>query len=120
MSKMLAVERMCTALAADNGTVYTDSKKFRSTTGFITILVTSSAAGSVTITQQCSKNNIDWYDPIDSDANALGQVIAAMGATTYYIQCSPVLAPYIRYKVVEDGTLATAVTLDLIYQEDSV
>ena len=101
---------------AKNATVYSESFYFKMSTGFVGIFV-STTAGTITVTQQCSMDDATWYDPIDSDGNALGTVVAAQGVSTgLYIQPSCVLAPYIRYKVVEADVAPTVVVIKLIWQ----
>lgn len=83
-------------------------------------------AGSITVTQQCSVNYnpenasaATWYDPVDAAASALGTVATACAVTTgKYISYSPVFAPYIRYKVVEQNSAATKVSLKLVQKEE--
>lgn len=121
MARMLAEELLASAKAVGkSGTVYTDAVKFRGSCfdGACCLIVTT--AGSITITQQCSQDNITWYDPVNASGTALGAVAATLTAGSRYAQYTPVIAPYIRYKVVEGGTAATALTLTLIYQEDTV
>lgn len=74
-----------------------------------------STAGSVTITQQCSLDGTTFYDPVDTAGTALGQVVAAQTVTTgIYVVPDVVLAPFIRYKIVEGNVAATAVTITLV------
>lgn len=98
------------------GTSYSNSRDFSDCTGSATLYI-SSTAGSITVSQQCSMNNSDWYDPIDTSAAALGVVRAAQTVTTgIYVAYTPVLAKYIRFKVVEGNVAATTVTLTLSYR----
>ena len=125
MSMFLAQETLLSGVAGavSNATIYSDSTKFRSTTGYAGMMVTIAVAGAtgITITQQCSVDGTHWYDPVDPDDTAMGEVTTAAAATTKYVQFSPVLAPYIRFKIVEDNTGAiTQCTLRLVYQEASV
>lgn len=101
-----------------NGTAYSVSKRFKYASGHATVLLITTA-GSITVTQQCSLDDTNWYDPVDSDGNALGQVTAGQTVTTgVYINYDPVLAPYMRFKVVEANVAATVVTLKPVYQEE--
>lgn len=94
---------------------YSDSIDFSSCEGDIALLI-ASTAGSVTITQQCSVDNSNFYDPVDKDGTALGAVVSALTVTTgKYVAVSPVIAPYIRYKIVEGDVGATALTLTLVH-----
>jgi len=113
---ILGMVELATALAADNGTVHSDSIRFEECAGDATVLLISTA-GSITVSQQCSLDNVTWYDPVNASASALGTVGTAVTVTTgTYIAYTVVLAPFIRYKIVEDGTGATAVTIKLQYR----
>ena len=98
-----------------NGAAYTPSIDFGKTTGFVCARITSSA-GSITVTQQCSTDGVTFYDPVDVDNNALGQVAAAMTVGTRYAMARPCPAKYARYKVVEGNVAATVVTMTLVWQ----
>ena len=104
---------------AQHDTHYSESRKFHACTGSSAIFLSlaSGGAATVTVTQQCSMNNVDWYDPVDTTGTALGGVIAAQAVTTgVYIAFTPVLTEYIRFKVHEDNTAACTVTLKLYYR----
>ncbi len=121
MARLLAEEVLAAAKAVGkSGTEYTDSTKFRSSSNDAACVKIVSSAGSITVTQQVSTNNVDWNDAVNAANSGLGAVAATMTVGTRYVQYTPIMAPYIRYKVVEGGTAATAVTLTLIYQEDTV
>ena len=121
MSMFLAQEILRNAVSiVKAATEYSDSTKFRSTTGYSCMKIVIGTTCSVVITQQCSTNNVVWYDPIDISATALGTVGTFKTAGTYYVQFSPVMAPYIRFKLVEGDVAASAITLELVYQEASV
>jgi len=112
---MVSKERLATALAADDGTVYSNSRRFHDCDGTACLLIISTA-GSITITQQCSNDDSTWYDP-ENAAGAVGAVEDAITVTTgRYLSYTPVLCDYIRFKIVEDGTAETAVTLTLAYR----
>jgi hypothetical protein len=99
---------------AQADTHYSLSRKFHSCTGSAAVFIISTA-GSVTITQQCSMDNVTWYDPVDTSGTALGGVRAALTVTAgVYVPFSPVLCEFIRFKVVEQNSAATAVTLKLL------
>lgn len=102
---------------AQNETVYSESMPFNSSFGFASVLV-SSTAGSITVTQQCSPDGTNWYNPVDADGTALGRVVSAMTVGSKYVQPDPVLAPWIRYKVVEGNTASTVVTLTVLSQDE--
>lgn len=90
--------------ACGNETVYTDSTNFQHARGYCGALITISNGGSYVITQQCSVDNENWYNPVDDDNTALGLVCTGAHTSTCYKYFSPVLAPFIRFKVV--GTVA--------------
>ena len=109
---------MNAAAVTKAGTSYSSSMKFDRCTGTVCVFLVSTA-GSITVTQQCSMDDSNWYDPVNAAASALGAVIATMTVTTgKWISYSPVLSPYIRFKVVEGNVAATAVTLQLMFQEE--
>ena len=119
MSKHLAYDKVMNAVTvAQAGTEYTDSLPYRSSTGNTAVLVTSSA-GSITITQQCSTDNINWYDPVGPTGTGLGPVYTTMTVGTKYIIPALVVSPFIRFKVVETNVAGTVVTLTFIYQQDA-
>lgn len=101
-----------------SATVYSSPMAAEDFTGHVgMVLITT--AGSITITQQCSIDNTTYYDPVDPDGTALGDVTSAETVTTgKYIIPDPVLAPFIRYKIVEGNVAATAVTIKMISQRD--
>jgi len=112
---MISKEVLATALAADDGTVYSNSRVFHDCDGTACLKIISTA-GSITITQQCSLDDVTFYDPEDADG-AVGAVEDTITATAgRYLSFTPVLAPFIRFKIVENGTAETAVTLELVYR----
>lgn len=103
---------------AQAATEYSASTNFRMTDNNASLLLTTTA-GSITITQQASMNNQEWYDAYDAVGNLLGTVATAQGVTTgKWIAFNPVMAPYTRFKVVEGNVAATTVTIELMLQED--
>ena len=99
-------------------TVYSDAQPFHKCVGTAAIHLISTA-GSVTITQQVSYDGTNFFDPVDAAGSAVGSVGAAITVTTgKWISYSPVFAPYIRYKIVEQNSAPTVVTLRSIYQEE--
>jgi hypothetical protein len=110
-------ESLMTAEAvAQDDIHYTSSVDFDRCTGEACLYIVSTA-GKLIITQQCSLNNTDWYNPINASGSAVGSIAAALTVTTgVYITFSPVLSPYIRFKVEEDNTAATVVTIKLLFQ----
>ena len=114
-----------TTTVASSGTVYSDiDAQFYKAVGFAGALIGVYGDGgntSMTITQQCSLNGTDWYDPKDASNTAIGSVASTFtstsGVTTWrYIQFNPVLSPQIRFKTVEGGTGNGKITIKLFYQ----
>ena len=119
MSKHLAYDKVMDAISISQAaTAYTDSLPYRSSTGNTAVLIVSSA-GSITVTQQCSTDGINWYDPVNSANSALGAIAATMTVGSRYVIPSLVVSPYIRLKVVENNSAATVVTVTFIYQQDA-
>ena len=98
--------------------VYSESVKFSKTDDNASMLLTSTA-GSITVTQQASMNDKDWYDAYDAAGNLLGTVATAQLVTTgRWIAFNPIMAPYTRFKVVENNVAATVATIELMLAED--
>lgn len=98
-----------------NGTSYSNSRRFHDCDGTACLKVVSTA-GSITVTQQCSLDDVNWYDP-ETSAGAAGAVENAITVTTgRFLSFTPVLCDYIRFKVVEANVAATTVTLELSYR----
>jgi len=117
MSKsIVSKELLCSALAVGkNGTKYSNSRVFHDCDGTACLRVVSTA-GSITVTQQCSTDDVTFYDP-ETAAGAAGAVENAITVTTgRYLSFTPVLAPFVRFKIVEADVAATAVTLELAYR----
>lgn len=114
--KMVSSEALANALAVGkNATVYTNSREFGDWDGNKAICRIVSTAGEITVTQQCSNDGVVFYDAEDATA-AKGAVENAITVTTgRYIEFTPVLCKFIRFKVVEANVAATALTLELIY-----
>lgn len=115
---MIQVQKFADAVAVTKaGTSY--SSVFSSTffSGNIGLLI-AVTAGSVTITQQCSTDGVNFYDPVDADGNALGAVVSAQTVTTgKYIQYAPVITKHMRFKIVEGNVAASAVSIDAVVEE---
>lgn len=99
------------------GTVYSNAFKVADQTGNSAVLITTTA-GSITVTQQASYDNVTFYDVEDTAGTTLGSVVADMTVGTKYIIFSPVVARHIRFKIVEGDVAATAVTIKLINQTE--
>jgi hypothetical protein len=116
MPSHLSDELLLNTTVSISGTKYSNSMDFRRCAGNAALFVTSSA-GSITITQQCSYDDLKWYDPTDSTGAQLGIISGYLSSTSgVYIPFTPVLTKHIRFKVLENGTAETAVTLRLIYR----
>lgn len=105
-----AVKTISNAQAiVDSVNSFSNSVEIITWAGFAAIEV-SSNTGTVTITQQCSTDNVNWYDPVDKTGAALG-AIATVLATTAYIEFDPVLSKYVRLKYVPTGSGTLTVKL---------
>ena len=104
---------------AQADTHYTGKVDFRGCVGDA-ILFIASTAGSITVTQQCAwTKSGTFYDPVNTSGAAVGSVRADLTVTTgVYVVFTPVLAPYIRFKVVEGNSAETAVTIRLLFRKD--
>lgn len=93
-----------------NSTAYSNSHLF-TTVGFVHVILTSTG-GSLTITQQGSFDNENWYDAYDPYGTLLGVVCTAQTITAgKYIQFEPLLSKYVRFKVVENNVGNSTVNL---------
>lgn len=117
MAKNLTRQIIHSASVAQNATEYTDVVTSHRSTGDAAILIVSSA-GSITVTQQCSLDNIKWYDPVNGAGSALGAVVATMTVGSKYVVPSTVVAPFLRFKIVEGNVAATTVTITYSFAED--
>ena len=122
-TSILAREVLATAKAYVQTTpFYTNSVAFDKCQGNATVLliVTASAGSSLALTQQCSLDDKNWYDPVDATGTATGALATAQAATTgLYISYSPVLTPFIRFKGVQTNAITGTVTLTLIFREEA-
>jgi hypothetical protein len=100
-----------------NTTQYTDSYDFHQCAGdaALKIIITSSGAPTFTISQQCSLDDVNWYNPVN-EAGALGGIWTAHLKTAgAYVSFTPVMADFIRFKVTETGNVVNGtVTITLI------
>ncbi|MDP2366078.1 MAG: hypothetical protein Q8M94_20195, partial [Ignavibacteria bacterium] len=103
------------AVTISAATKYSDSMPFRQCAGSAILLIISTA-GTLAISQQCSNDNVNWYNPVDTAGGALGVVKAAQTVTPgVYVVFTPVLSEWVRFKVIE-STAETVVTLTLSYR----
>lgn len=91
-------------------TVYSAPWVFTSAKGYTSIQI-GSTAGSIAVTQQCSMDGVNYYDPVDVNGYALGAIVTGMTVGTKFITYDPVPAPYIRFKVVEGNVAGTVVLI---------
>ena len=120
-TSILAIVDLCKAQAiATSATGYSESVDFSRCQGEAAVLVTS-AVGGATISQQCSKDNVTFYDPVVAAGTATGAVCTALAAadTPRYIAFSPVMAPYARFKIIEDGTGDLVISLRFCFREEA-
>ena len=118
MPRTIHRQQLMSQSVTQNTTAYTDSFKFEKCSGDASVLV-ASTAGDVTVNQQVSFDGINWFDPVDSAGSAVGVIQTAQTVTTgVYVSYSPVLAPLARYKVVENNSATTTVTITVVFQED--
>lgn len=121
--KRLEVETLMAAQnIASSGTGYSSAMAFDESTGEISVLLIATE-GQITVTQQCGLTaDGTFYDPLNAASAALGSVIANLASTTtgQFVHYDPVPAPFIRFKVVENGVAATttAVTLTVAAQKE--
>jgi hypothetical protein len=111
---------MNAVVVAKSDTHYSNSRKFHDCDGTATLkIICAGAASNITVTQQCSLDNVTWYDPTN-EAGAIGAVENAITVTAgRYLSFTPVLCDYIRFKVVQGdigGTNTATVTLELSYR----
>lgn len=118
-TSILAQTRLCVATAvAQAATVYSDSVDFSRCQGNATVWL-ASTAGTIAVSQQCSLDGVTFYDPVDAAGAALGAIVAAQGVTTgKYVSYSPVLAPWVRFKIIEANAAPTVVNLLFIFREE--
>lgn len=113
------IKLMNVQAVAKAATGYSSSIRFDACAGDATVFLVSTA-GSITVTQQCSLDDSNWYDPVNASGSAVGSVAATFTVSTgTYIIYTVVLTPYIRFKVVEGDVAATDVSLNLIYRHES-
>lgn len=99
-------------------TVYSDPVLFERTTGEIAALVISTA-GSVTVTTEYSDDKMNWYGAVDSANSAIGAVCATMTVGSRWVKVTPSIGRWIRFKIVENNSAATVVSIRLMSQEEN-
>jgi len=120
----IAKYKLMNAVAVDNATVNSSSVNLErlGSGGTVAVRFISSAAGSLTVTQQCSHDDATWYTPKDINNVSVAPIVpAGTGSDTgRWIVFDVAFAPFIRFQCVEAGTLATNVTIDLYFLEKEV
>lgn len=113
-SGLIAAKLLSNAKALSSGvTDYSNSIQVKVWAGFTSCLVAlSGVSPNVTISQQCSEDNTNWYDPVDNAGNALGVVYSGLNSTKF-IEFAPVIAPYIRFKYVPAADTTITLTLNI-------
>lgn len=108
---------MSASTVANGSTIYSDSYSAEYASGFSALLIILAGSSSVTISQQTSVGGTVWHDPVDKTGTALGVVATALTATAsgVYVQFSPVVARFNRFKVV--AAAASTVTLSVVQAE---
>ena len=110
-------KKIMNGVSLSSETKYSDAVSFRLCTGSAALLV-ESTAGSLEISQQCSLDGENWYDPVDIADLSIGLIKIVQGVTTgSYIIFNPVIAEWTRFKVVESSA-ATVVSLTLVIREE--
>jgi hypothetical protein len=77
------------------------------------LLVTTN--GTVVVSQQCSLDGSTWYAPRLSNGTVTDSI--ATPDSTRYVQFTPVIAPFIRFKVLGNST-SSNVSLNFISSEE--
>jgi len=119
MSSKISIEKVSDLQAIDNdSTDYSVSSRFKDCAGNAAIVLISTA-GSITVSQQISMDNVTFYDPVDTSGTPLGVLATDQTVTTgKYIAFTPVLCPYTRFKIVAADSAATVLTIKLIFRKE--
>ena len=111
MAAQYAIVLMSANTVANAATIYSSSYDANYATGFAAALVQLAGTSNVTITQQASIDNTTFYDVVNSAGSAQGAVLSAgTGTAPFYIQFSPVVAKYNRFKVVAGAASTVSIT----------
>ena len=79
--------------------------------------IAAGVTGAFTITEQCSLDGVNFFNPTNATSVAQGIVLQGnLIATAAYLTYTPVSAPYIRFKVV--STPAATVSMSVLYSGD--
>ena len=114
--KLMNAVECLTGEAPDITTIYSNSRRFHDCDGTACVLITTSSTAEIAVTQQCSADDGNWYDP-ETAAAAAGVVDASITAeATVYMSYTPVLCDYIRFKVVAASAVSNLVSITLVYR----
>ena len=114
--KLMNVVECMTGETPDITTIYSNSRRFHDCTGTACLLITTTSTAEIAVTQQCSTDNKNWYDP-ETAAAAAGVVDSSIvAASTVYMSYTPVLCDYIRFKVIAAEAVSNLVSLTLAYR----
>jgi hypothetical protein len=114
--KLMNVSECLTGETPSLTTIYSNSRKFHDCDGTACVLITTSSAAEIAVTQQCSTDDVTWYDP-ETAAAAAGVVDSSISADgTVYMSYTPVLCDYIRFKVIAASAVSNLVSLTLVYR----
>ena len=103
------------ARAISNGaTQYSDAIPNWLFDGTCSLLSILTSADDITLTYECSDDNVNWYTPYDTSGTNLGVIMTNQTATRWFAFGFPV-ARYIRFKVVANAD--SVVTLKLFKRE---
>lgn len=122
MGKILGREVLMAAgtTIAQNDSTYTSSFPFNKSTGEVALLVVTTGNCTLAITQQCSEDNITWYDAVNGSMTAMGAAGSSTTATiSNWIVPTLAPAPYIRFKVAEANAAAGTGKI-IMYSQESL
>lgn len=115
--RWLDATQVFSAHIAAGSTSYSVSIGAFNTVGAYAAMYVSMGAvtGGLTVAQQCSIDNTNWYGPTNATAVSSGAVYAAVStATERYVTFTPALAPYSRFSI--SPIAAATVSLTIIAQ----
>ncbi len=114
--KLMNAVECLTGGTPDITTIYSNSRRFHDCDGTACVLITTSSTAEIAVTQQCSTDDVTWYNP-ETAAGAAGVVDTSItAASTVYMSYTPVLCDYIRFKVVAASAVSNLVSLTLAYR----
>ncbi len=101
---------------ANGATISSSSYPSDFASGFSGAFIQLAGSSSVTITQQASLDNSNFYDVVDSTGTALGAVASVLTSSVgVYVQFAPVIARWNRFKIVAGA--ASTVSMSVIMSE---